>query len=98
MITAKEALEKVPAILAKRGWTKGIYENDKGEVCLLGAVHIAFHDEASPDNLVLQPEYRHARKALVECTGHQGITWFNDHQAESITDVLKVVDCALKKV
>lgn len=49
-MTPLELLRKVPEVIDERGWWQGSYESPCGEVCLLGAIHVADGRPATDDD------------------------------------------------
>lgn len=96
-----EVLNKMKDVLIERGWTQAVLENNKGQVCLIGArnkvLGITTTEEGGyqadyTSDLIesVLPEYTH-RKSHEEDTR----LWkFND-STSSLNEVLDAIDLAI---
>lgn len=75
MDTVKEDILKVRDYIDEHGWCRGVPSNDKGEVCLIGAMHRV--------DIRFLPTYG----ALADYLDNSVSTW-NDYTAKNKQDVL----------
>lgn len=100
-----ETLRKAKAVLQERGWTQGVFQDDDGKVCALGACRVVILGAAYPRHgLSYWPEdtveaYLKAERALERCLPEDvgSVARFNDDFAKDVTDVEQVFDCAIRK-
>lgn len=106
-------LEDMRTCLDERGWTKGIYSNTAGEVCLLGAAQKAAHSSETRWLLAL-PELRKLAEVIMEnyadrthvpvepyepcMVEYWAVTTFNDHADTVYADVVVVLEKAQASV
>lgn len=92
---AYETLERAKTALLERGWCKGIFMNDEGQVCLGGSfMRVAHLFETQ------RGDYGKAIKYIGEeiyPLGFKNIPHFNDSIDTSFEDVINVLDRAILK-
>lgn len=91
-MNAVKELLKLGRTRVEKGWTKGRYKDDEGNVCALGA--IGFAGRTLPVGALLARDY------LNTCAfeyDYDGIVSFNDSPDVQKEDVLSLFDCAIAK-
>lgn len=89
-------------IIRKRGWTKGNFVNNRGEVCAVGAVFTASSQCHNITRInAFSPEHEQAKALIVrmeeilqregDCGYRPALTWWNDYVAKSVEDVILLI-------
>jgi hypothetical protein len=96
---ARLLMAKALKVLDERGWTKVRFKNERGNVCLLGALRIADGRWARwPGHG--SPAYRQAVARLNRLAHHRGYnraTFFNDDPSTGYHDVVAFVEQAIRQ-
>lgn len=90
MNEARRALE----LLNERGWCRGEWQNEKGELCIAGALNLAAGLPAEPGHIWANRGSRVALEIIREQYGLPGVgfTSFNDDPAYTFADVERVLE------
>lgn len=102
----RSIIHEAAEILVERGWGKGEFINDAGQVCMIGAVRLAvgyslLHDDDGNPYMMLihdrfetehvEYEVRDVLTSTLEHYGYwRGIAGFNDNDAEDMVQALAV--------
>ena len=86
---SSELLRKAIQIIEERGWCQKEYENNSGQVCMIGAIHIAYDADK-----MLFHTYDSALTAVY------GVCWahpisFNDAESTTKEQVIEVLNQAI---
>jgi hypothetical protein len=96
---ARLLMEKALKVLDERGWTKVRFKNERGNVCLLGALRVADGRSARwPGHG--SPAYRQAVARLNHAARHRGYnraTFFNDDPRIGYHDVVAFIEQAMRQ-
>lgn len=96
-----EALRIARALLVERGWTRKVWRDEKGCLCLLGAVRIAVYgsvDDFDSANWDLFDDVRHELSLTCYELHHDaGVIGWNDRQ-QSVEPVLVLFDAAIARL
>jgi hypothetical protein len=96
---ARLLMAKALKVLDERGWTKVRFKNERGNVCLLGALRIADGRRPRwPGHG--SPAYRQAvarLNRLAHHRGHNRATFFNDDPSTGYHDVVAFVEQAMRQ-
>lgn len=92
----REAIE----LLASRGWTQGRFSDERGSVCLQGALYAAYGcTPRRPGEAVtgdLAADIRLLNETIAaeypDRYGAVGISRFNDHPETTVDDVVRVLE------
>ena len=77
-MTKKELAKKVLGVFKTKGWTSGQNQNNRGQVCLLGALNQVMRGD--PYKYKTWPK-SNLEKGFINAFGHS-LTDFNDTQGE----------------
>jgi hypothetical protein len=97
--TAMLLMEKALKVMDEQGWTKVRFKNERGNVCLLGALRVADGRSARwPGHG--SPAYRQAVARLNHLAQHRGYnraTFFNDDPSIGYHDVVAFIEQAVRQ-
>ena len=92
-MNAAEVLRKAQALIRERGWTQGTTEDEKGRVCLVGAIRKAGGGCDTATSQEACPECE-PRKLVRSALGGEDEIRFNDHAGRSVDEVLYTLERA----
>lgn len=88
-----EVIRETKVQLFERGWAQGKFENDRGEVCVRGAIGLALFGDTSASirQLACDP----IEQLILEAVGCE-VTGWNDDKSRTFDEVIDGLDKAEK--
>lgn len=86
-----ETLYAAADVIRKRGWCTDEPEDDRGRVCILGAIAFARHGDTARDADIPASIYRHYVQTVID--GNL-IGTFNDEHCKHARDAIAVLEIA----
>lgn len=95
MMSTAEHLRRAKTELLRRGWCRGVSLNDRGEVCVMGALACAVGESPTATNPYPRGAYGPARQVFMGAIGGACILTWNDESGRTPEEVLEAFEAAI---